>query len=446
MAYDFNGAIKAGVPLNEITDYVAGKADYDLAGARDAGISDKDILGHLGVNVGPAKPEQSSIGAGWKTAWQQLPQLGYGLAGAAAATLESMAGEGGMATAAKDWSVKGYQDWGSKIQLNAKDNYEFDTAYDKAKNGDFGALVDWMGYGLGYVAGQGVQMLGTAGVGSLVGKAALKGVAESFAAKAVETSTKEILAAQATKGLTQEAARKLAVQQVAGEFGQTAAIGASAFGMEGGEIGGDIAEKSVREGRVLTGSELAQAFGATILAGSLEFVGDKIGLSGMTGKLPFGKAASEMGGFGGRAARGLIGGTMAAPAEFATEYGQTLAEEWGKGNDPFSDDAKRQALNAGALGAMGGSVHGVGGGLISAPRKVDPISEIETSPTVAGAIDKMTQAVDEANLNLTAATDSYLAPPAAPEIPPAAPVSEGPLTGPNETWRNTLDAASTGLT
>jgi len=361
------------------------------------------------------KPEdKSNIAAGFKNAFMQLPQLAHGIVGALAATVESAAGEGGMATATKDWAVKGYQDWGKKIADNSKDNYDWDVAWDKAYNqGNPSALMDWAGNAFGYTLGQAGQMLLTGGVGSLIGKAALKETAVGFIERSVAKETEKILAKGAATGITKEAAERIATKKVAGEIGEAAATGASAFGMEAGEIGGDLAESTKKDGQntVLTGSQIAKGFTATLLAGTMEFGDRMLGLKAMQGKLPVGAAAETMPGFKGRVARGLIETGMAAPVEFGTEYGQTMAEEYGKGNDPFSDETRRQALNAGALGAMGGSVHGMGGGLISAPRKIDPIKEIETAPDVGTAIDGMTKAVDEANADLSAKIDAYVRPP-----------------------------------
>jgi hypothetical protein len=47
MAYDVEGARKAGLSDAEINNYLASKYKYNLAGAREAGVPDAEILTHL---------------------------------------------------------------------------------------------------------------------------------------------------------------------------------------------------------------------------------------------------------------------------------------------------------------------------------------------------------------------------------------------------------------
>lgn len=322
------------------------------------------------------------LSRGWSTAWKQLPELGYGLAALVSAGVETLTGPGGLATAAKEWSVKGYEDWASKIQSQAKDTDEFTTSYDRAKEGDYGALIDWLQYGIGYTAGQGVQMLATGGIGGLVGKTALKGLVQQYAKGAVgkeaarlatEKLGEKAAAAEIAKIASSELVQKAAVANVASKIGQFGALGAAAYGMEGGEIGGDLVSEATKEGRVLTGSELGRAAFATALAGTLEYVGDVIGygfLTGGTKILPKGLEAAT--GLTGRAARAGVQAAPAALAEGGTEFLQTLTEEYGKGKDPFSEDAVKQAWNAAALGAVGGTVYGGVGGALQSPKRPAP--------------------------------------------------------------------------
>jgi GGDEF domain-containing protein len=337
----------------------------------DAVEASGNIFDQFDVRVKP-KEERSDFVRGAKEAFQQLPQLGYGVVAGAGAAIESAVGEGGIATGIKNAGVKGYQEWGDKIARDAKESDSFSYSYDKAKEGDFGAMVDWLQHGLGYAGGQGIQMLATAGIGSVVGKAGLKVAAEKLASGMVAKESARIAAAEGGAELAADQIAKMAIANVAAKIGQTAAIGATAYGMEGGEIGGDMAAKSVAENRSLTGEELAKAFGATLAAGSLEFIGDKVGLDVMLGKSALTKPASSMAGLGGRAVRGTIAAAGAAPIEGATEYGQTLLEEYGKGNDPFSEESRKQAGDAAALGALGGAaMGGVGGAIQSVARPAE---------------------------------------------------------------------------
>lgn len=390
--FDYDAARNAGYSDDDILSGLAqhGKLDFDLAAARKAGYSSSDILGTLTASP-PPKPEGSNIGRGFKEAFQQLPQLGYGLVAGTGAALESAVGEGGIATGIKKAGVKGYQEWGDKIAKDSKESDSFTYSYDRAKEGDFGAMVDWLAHGIGYAGGQGVQMLATAGVGSLVGKAGLKVAAEKVASGMVAKEVARLAEAEGGNIAADQLTRQ-AVSNVAGKLGETAAIGSMSFGQEGGEIFGDLSSQSDKENRSLSGAELARAFGATLAAGGMEFVGDKLGIDLMLGKSPLLKPASGMAGMKGRVARGTIAAAGAAPIEGATEYGQTLLEEYGKGNDPFSEESLHQAKEAAALGVLGGATMGAAGGAMHAAQPHATVEDIAKAGSIDEAI-AATQAV-----------------------------------------------------
>ncbi len=275
-----------------------------------------------------------------------------------------MAGEGGIATGVKEFGVRKFQEKSQEIADQSKASDSFSVSWDQAKQGNFGALVDWMQHSLGYAGGQAVQMLATGGLGYVGGKYALQTVAKGAAEKLVAKEASRLAATQQGAALGAEELTRLATANVAGKIGQTVAIGAAATGMEGGEILGDLASEATEQGRVLGGDELAKAFGATLAAGTLEFVGDKIGLDLLVGKSSLGKAATNVPGIPGRAARAGIAGTTGATIEGATEFAQTLVEEAGKGKDPLADASVREAIDSAALGAVGGGAIGGGTGLI----------------------------------------------------------------------------------
>ena len=322
----------------------------------------------------PVKPDDSSdLGRGAKEAFQQLPQLGYGLLAGAGAAAESAFGEGGIATGIKKAGVAGYQAWGDKIATNAKESDAWDYSYDQAKQGNFGALVDWLQHGIGYVGGQGIQMLATAGIGAVGGKFIAATAAKQVAERMVAKSAAEIAATEAGAKLTAAELAEAATANVAGKFaaiGQNTAVGAMGFGQEGGEIFGDLSKRSVDEGRSLSGAEVGKAFAASLAAGALEFVGDKIGLDVILGKSSLLKPAEGMLGIRGRLARGGLAAVASAPIEAGTEYLQTGLENYGKGEEanilPFnqSEKAQKDAINSAALGALGGTVIGGAGGML----------------------------------------------------------------------------------
>lgn len=343
----------------------------------------------------PNAPGDFSRGA--TAAWEGTKQTGYGLLAAAGSAGETAFGQGGISTGIKQAGLEGYREKQKVLEENASETDDITTAWDRAKQGDLGALVDWAQYGLGYAGAQGLQMLATAGVGSIAANAGAKAVAGEVVEKLV---AKEVTKLAAT-GLTGEALTQEATKLVADKIGQIGAMsvmGAQSFGMEGGDIGGDLADRADKEGRQLTGDELAKGFGMTLGAGAIDLVGDKFGLDVLTGKSSLFKAAQSAKGLTGKAGRAAFGAVAAAPVEGATEYAQTLMEESGKGNDPFSEASRTQAINAAGLGAISGAAFGVGGGLLS--KHVEPIKkqQDEGMREIAGAnnVDDMIAGMEKA--------------------------------------------------
>ena len=170
------------------------------------------------------KPDQGDLTRGFKESFQQLPQLGYGLVAGAGAAAESAFGEGGIATGIKKAGVKGYEEWGAKIAKDAKPSDSWDYSYDQAKQGNFGALVDWLHHGIGYVGGQALQTLVTGGIGAVGGKFVAGTAAKQIAQGMVAKEAASIASTEAAKTLTTEAIAKLATANVAGLFLKTRTV------------------------------------------------------------------------------------------------------------------------------------------------------------------------------------------------------------------------------
>lgn len=324
---------------------------------------------------GARETEQGDVGRGFTTAFKQIPQLVGGLEAGAGAVGEKVFGEGGLFTALKNHGLKNYQEAEAEIAKDSKPSDSVTEAYNMARAGNPGALVDWLQYALGYGGGQAVQMLATAGIGMAAGKLALQPAAKLVAEKMIAKETARL----AATGVAGEALAKQAVSNVAGKIGQIGALGATAVGMEGGEIYGGLVEKAAEEGRSLTGHELAKAAGATLGAGALEFVGDKIGLDLVLGKSVAGRLVTS------RLGHAAAAGSVGVATEGGTEFSQTLLEEFGKGNDPFSPDSVRQAVDAAALGGVTGGAIGTAGGLARRPERQTTVPEVtERKPEELG--------------------------------------------------------------
>ena len=75
----------------------------------------------------------------------------------------------------------------------------------------------------------------------------------------------------------------------------------------------------------------------------------------------------------------------AAPLEGATEFGQTLVEEYGKGNEdtvnPFavSDATLKHAREAAALGALGGAAIGGVAAAVPSPKKILEAPDVDSA-------------------------------------------------------------------
>ena len=377
--------------IEQLRSVYPGYTDDEIASAIQSVHYPDAALPEVKTALGIKPPTfMQGVKRGAGEAFQQIPQLGYGLLAGAGAAGESAAGEGGIFTGIKKAGVEGYQRWGETIAKGAQPTDDADVAWERAKGGDFGALADWFAHGLGYVGAQGVQALATAGIGGAIGKMTARGAAEAVAGgmvrkEAVRLAEQEAGKDAAAAAIAQAAMRPEVIAQAtsntAARLGQLAGLGVQAFGMEGGEIFGDLAKRSVEEGRALSGAELAKAFLATAAAGGLEFVGDKIGLDIAMGKSKLFKLAESAQGKTGRAVRAGMGAAAATPIEAGTEYLQTGLEEFGKGTEasplPWqqSDENQRQAANAAWLGGLGGAVIGAGGGALKRPVSLDAAAE-----------------------------------------------------------------------
>jgi len=367
----------------------------------------KEIGYTIPAPVEEAKPEveeQGNVSRGFSHGMDQVPQLLWGALGGAAAGAETTLGEGGFATGLKEAGVKKYQEASKELEATSKPSDSLTFALDEAKKGNLEAFTDWMGYGLGYVASQGVQAAATFGLGSLVGKQVLKSATTEVVASLVEKEAAKIIAKQEAAKIAAERAGLAVGEQLSGEAlasqatsnlatryaeaGGKAFLAGHAFTQEGGEIGGDLAEQSVKRGTPLTAEEAAKGLGWTIAAGGLEFAGDMFGINAVMGKSKLINKitgfADEAPGLLGRAQRGVAAGVIGSGVEGGQEGLQTIAENYGEGKDPFNEEGKRDIFDSIGLGMFGGGVAGGIGGTIKAPK--DHIAEIGSATNVDEAI------------------------------------------------------------
>ncbi len=367
-----------------------------------------------------APPEQKGVGdflRGAEVALRQFPQLAYGVAGLVGATAEKVTGYG---KGLKDWGFQGYQDAETKAQPLQRENDDVTVAWEKAKSGDIGAMVDWAQYGLGYALGQmgetvGISMLGgvvgglaggTVGtavepvggtavgavggaaggaVAGLVAKEGLKSAAKGLIEKAIAHQALKIAKKEGVEMTAEQIAKHAASGEVrhaaAKELGSSVAVMANALQMELGSIYPE-AEKLAREqGRELTGTDLARVWGWGLAAGGIEGLTEKLGVDLLKGKF-----ASKLP--KGRLAAGAVGGLADAAVEGGTEFVQTGMERLGAGQSITDTEAQNDYINSAAMGALGGAaVGGAGGAWNHTSDKPAPPAIKEKIDTHISAID-----------------------------------------------------------
>lgn len=305
-----------------------------------------------------------------------VPMTAVGLAAGGAAIGEKVFGKGGFATDLKESAVDSYRQFEEELGKNSRPEDSATYSYNQAKEGNLGALLSWAAHGSGYVSAQlgsmlvgvglvekGVELTGKKAVGQLMKTWVEKEAGALAKSAGVEAVTPELIA-QATS-------------QVAGKVGQQLGMAATGFGMEGGEILGDLASQTVgKDGtseRTLTGEEILKGLVGTAAAGAVEYTETALGvkaLKGALGKLP-GKALNEIDGLAGKAVRAGVGAAKVAPAEFAQEFVQTGIEQKATGKDL---DFKEMA-DAGWLGAIGAQ-HAVIGAAASNSKREDVVKNV----------------------------------------------------------------------
>jgi len=352
-------------------------------------------------------PERGDFGRGFGIAFREVKPLAQAAVGLAGATVGS--------DAVRDWGYSGYQDAMNKIAPDRKDTDELTTAYEKAKTGDLGAIVDWVQYGLGYVTGQAAQSIAVGvagaaaggmaagpggavagGVGGAVtgaaGGTAVRALATKMAGSIIEKQAAKIaevqLAKLAAEGVVTEAAKAAVMQQAKAaavkSVGQAIGAGAGTVALtsiqEGGSIFADAMEEAKKQGRELDGTDLARIWAGTAGATVLESAADMLGLGALSGRVKLGS------GTGGMVGRAATGGAILGASEGATEVGQTAFERFGAGKELTSDEAVKDYINSGALGVLGGSAMG---GISGAAHRAPPVQKTneEIIKDIVGAPD-----------------------------------------------------------
>jgi len=79
MAFDVEGALRAGYTLPEIADHLGQQKKFDVVGARQAGYSDSELVRHLmGASQGPKTGFFANLGAGYESLKGDIGSIGAG--------------------------------------------------------------------------------------------------------------------------------------------------------------------------------------------------------------------------------------------------------------------------------------------------------------------------------------------------------------------------------
>jgi predicted RNA methylase len=283
----------------------------------------------------PPPPAPGQFGSGLRRSFAEVP----GMVAGAGAYVADVVG----ADQTRD-KLLGYATEREKIvgKAHAQDATSVMDAWDGKT-----PWADWLANSAGYVAGQAFQSIATGGFGALgarmVARQGAKELAERAAAEAI------------TKGASAEAAKAAAIRAVtqaekkAMLVGAAGAAGGQNLTMELGSIYPDAVEQG---GDV----DLLRVGGAALAAATLDTAADALMARGIM---------KGVGGGDSIMARARKQVPIAMGREAATEMAQTGIEQWGAGR-PFD---LREAIDAGAIGAVGG---GMGGGVASLKKADDP--------------------------------------------------------------------------
>jgi hypothetical protein len=325
---------------------------------------------------------------GTKVALGQTGPLLKGAVGLLGATAEKAVGEGGMATAVKNWGLSGFDEGMKKLQPLQHENDDVTVAWQRAKEGDLGALVDWAQYALGYGMAQVAETAAIGVAGGLLGSAAggVGAAPGAVAGVVAKETTKGLIRAAIEKEIARraganasEAAIQAATKSLAKDVGTVGSLTGYNVAVEAGSIYPEAVDQAKKEGRELSGSDLARVWGAAAIAGGSETIPDMIGLGAVSGRLK-GLIPGES-----RLTRAATGAAGGAAIEAGQETFQTAAERYGAGKPLTGDEATRDYINSAAMAALpGGVVGGTAGLLHSKPAPDAPELTLQPDAALAG--------------------------------------------------------------
>ena len=353
MAFDVEGARKAGYSDAEINQYLGQQSKFDVEGARKAGYNDAEILQHL--SAAPKKPTARVAGENegdFMRGIANIPGQIENIYGAGKVLTGLVANKLGAKETGKDLIKSGVEsmDAGEAKQV-VKESDDFLKAWEKG----IGTVVtDWLPYQVGAGAGNIAETLAFMGIGA-AGASAPGAIAGALSKSLIKTGLKEA-AEKIAKEEGKEAAEKFVANQAKSFLtskGATAGMVGQAVFHGAGETTGRTVEETEKRGEKIEDINLNKLLPAAAAHAVADFVVEKIGINSMgVSKDVADRLITEM------AKRIAITGTKEIPAEEL----QTIAERFGANLSLTDAEAMKEYVNTAATSyAMSVVPGGIGG-------------------------------------------------------------------------------------
>src|SRR3990167_5714495 len=195
----------------------------------------------LWADFDKANPQPGDTSRGAQIAFGQTLPILKGAVGLAGGTAERIFGEGGISTAVKEWGLKGFEEGMQKLQPLSRETDDVTVAWERAKAGDIGALVDWAQYAFGYGMAQVAETVATGVAGGLAGgvmtggPGALPGVVAGMVGEqatkgAIKTLVEKAVERRVAAGMTEVQATK----SIARDIGAVTSLSAYNLAQEAG--------------------------------------------------------------------------------------------------------------------------------------------------------------------------------------------------------------------
>jgi hypothetical protein len=408
MAFDVEGARKAGYNDEEIANFLGKQSNFDVLGANKAGYGYGDIVKHL-VSQPPKTEAKPAAPVTPAPAQKQIaePEEGdfmRGLGNLPGQIQETYGGAktlAGVLLKSKDLIQSGLETMEEgKFRQTSKESDSFTQAW---KEGIGTVLTDWLPYqigsGVGSIAETGAFMLMGAGAGAITGAGvgALPGALAGAVSKTLVKQGIKDAAEEIAKKSGKEAAQKYVEAQAKKAIvsaGSTAGM-VSQAGMHGaGEVTGRAVEEAQKAGKTAEDIDLGRVVPAAIVHGVADFFVNKTGINALKiGEKSFNNLALDV------ASRIAITGAKETPAELI----QTAAERYGAKLSLSDAEALKEYIDTTAA-AFGMSVGpgGVGGARTNLAQKFAKAAKEDTTPE------------DQLRLESTSAAGRVQAPPPPP--------------------------------